>query len=150
MNHLKFYYQIIEKAIAQVGLNPETARTDMGKWTVTKNNIPVWVEVFHQEKERRNYFMVGAPVMKVPAQNQTQFYLELLRENNNLYGVAFVENKGVIYLKTLREAEGLDVSEANAMILRVGNYADHYKGKLENAYPAWTNYHVQADANNAN
>ena len=137
MDNLKFYYNIVENAIARIGLDPQVARKGPGKWTITKGQIPVWVNVFFSAQAKRIYFQVAAPVMKMPPQNQGELALELLQLNNQLYGVAFCTNNGNIFIKTIREAEGLDNNEANAMIMRVGNYADQYDDLLKRKYPNW-------------
>lgn len=136
MQDLNYYFRIVEEAIAKIGVDPHKARTKTpGEWTLTKGKVHVWISIFYKESEKSTYFQVGSPVMKVPTVNREQFALELLELNNQLFGVAFTRNKENIYIKTLREAEGLDVSEAYAMILRVGNYTDTYDDLLQKKYP---------------
>lgn len=137
MEQLHFYYQVVEKAIAKIGIDPGACRKKPGQWTLTKGKIPIWVDVFYLEKEKNTYFQVAAPVMKIPKDNAGRLAMDLLELNNRLFGVAFTANKGHIYLKTLRETEGLDVSEAHAMIMRIGNYADQYDDELKKRYPEW-------------
>ena len=148
MEALKFYYQVVEKAIAQIGLNPEIARKEMGKWTITKGNIPVWIDIFYREQEKRGYFMVGAPIMDIPSQNASTLAIDLLHLNNELFGVAFVANKNRVFLKTIRETNGLDISEAHAMILRIGNYAEKYSKELKEKYPDWKPLDAQSNFTN--
>lgn len=130
MENLNFYYQIVEKAIAKLGLNPEITRKEKGYWSLTFAGIPVWVYVFFQESEKRAYYLVTSPFMDVPENNTEALAWKLLRTNDELYGISFVERKGKIYLKTLREVEGLDVSEAHAMITRMGYYGSVYRERI--------------------
>lgn len=138
MDNLNFYYNIVENAIAKLGLDPQVARRQQaGKWTITKGKIPVWIDVYYIEREKRIYFQVASPVMKMPGTNNGKIAQELLALNNQLFGVAFCTNKHHVYIKTIREAEGLDMNEAFSMILRVGNYADKYDHVLKQKYPGW-------------
>ncbi|MBX2873542.1 MAG: YbjN domain-containing protein [Saprospiraceae bacterium] len=137
MEQLHYYYQVVEKAITKIGLDPTACRKKPGQWSLTKGQIPIWIDVFYLEREKNIYFQVAAPIMKIPQDNAGRLAMDLLQLNNQLFGVAFTANKGHIYLKTLRETEGLDISEANAMILRIGNYADQYDNELKKRYPEW-------------
>ena len=137
MNNLNYYYHTVEDAIAKLGLDPMVTRKQEGQWNLTKGTTPVWIDVFYNRSENRIYFQVAAPVMKMPEMNPGKVALELLELNNQLYGVAFVSNRGNIFIKTIREAEGLDVNEAHAMILRVGNYANSFGKELKAKYPNW-------------
>ena len=136
MDNLNFYYNIVENAITKIGLDPQKTRArEAGKWSITKANIPVWIEVVFHQSENRAYFQVAAPIMKLPTENWSAITLDLLETNNLLYGVAFCVNKGNVFIKTLREAEGLDLNEAHSMIMRVGNYAEFYRKALQKKYP---------------
>ena len=138
MDSLNFYYNIVENAIAKIGLDPQVARQQQaGKWTITKGKIPVWIDVYYIEREKRIYFQVASPVMKMPGTDNGKLALELLSLNNQLFGVAFCTNNNHVYIKTIREAEGLDMNEALSMIMRVGNYADQYDDVLKKKFPGW-------------
>jgi hypothetical protein len=146
MNNLNYYYNIIENAIAKIGLDPQVARQKRaGQWTITKGKIPVWIDVFHIEKEGRVYFQVASPVMKMPGTDNGALAQELLELNNQLFGVAFSTNKGNVFIRTIREAEGLDINEAYSMIMRVGNYADQYDDILKQKYPGWVQANFQGN-----
>lgn len=139
MDNLNYYYNVIENAIAKIGLDPQVARQKQaGQWTITKGKIPVWIYVFYRQQEKRIYFQVVAPVMKMPGTQKGAIAQELLELNNQLFGVAFCTSKGQVFIKTIREAEGLDNNEALSMIMRVGNYADQYDNVLKQKYPSWT------------
>ena len=145
MINLNFYYRTVESAIAKLGLDPQKARTqNAGKWTITKGEIPVWIDIVYLQNENRVYFQVAAPVFNMTPANQASLALDLLETNNKLFGVAFCSNREKVFIKTLREAEGLDMNEAYAMILRVGNYAAEYRQNLLKKYSG------QAPAENRN
>ncbi|MEM6804101.1 MAG: hypothetical protein AAF696_22040, partial [Bacteroidota bacterium] len=83
-----------------------------------------------QQIEKNTYYRVRAPFMEIPEDKNTELAWKLLHLNNVIYGVSFVAHKGRIYIRTIREAEGLDISEAYAMLVRVGNYAMKYQKEL--------------------
>ena len=150
MDNLRYYYNIIEQAIAKIGLDPQITRKATGQWTIKKGQIPVWIDVFYSQAHKRAYFQAVSPVMKMPNKNQGALALELLQLNNQFYGVAFTTNQGYIFIKTIREAEGMDMNEALAMILRVGNYADQYDNVLKKKYPDWVQANFQNTSTNQN
>lgn len=139
MTDLNYYYRIIEEAIAKIGIDPAKTRTqNAGKWALTKGEIPVWVDITFVQNENRIYFSAAAPVVKINPVHSSALALDLLEINRSLYGVAFCKNKDQVFLKALREAEGLDNQEAFVMITRIGNYASQYKDKLSAKYPERT------------
>jgi len=148
MDSLAYYAQVVEKAIAQIGLNPEDAKIADHKWSLKKGSVSIWVELY--TFQNRPYFQVAAPIMEVPSIRTGELAIELLKLNNDMFGVAFVMHKERIYLKGLREAEGLDVSEAYSIMLRVGNYADKYDDGLKERYPNTTPGNMQFVSLNLN
>ena len=139
MTNLNFYYRVVEEAIAKLGLDPTITRTkNAGKWTLTKAGIPVWIDIIFVQNENRCYFSVASPVVKMNPAHASTMALDLLEINRSLYGVSFCKNKEQVFIKTIREAEGLDKEEAFSMIVRVGEYANHHKKMLSEKYPERT------------
>lgn len=121
---MELYYEVIEDAIAMLGVEPNTCRGELpGQWTLKNKEQEVWIDLWEIETEKRPYFQVLAPMMQVSSEISPAIYRELLEINYNLYGVAFSIKESQLYVKVLREAEGLTAKEAHAMILRVGTYA---------------------------
>ncbi|MGB0862325.1 MAG: YbjN domain-containing protein [Saprospiraceae bacterium] len=129
-------YKIVEDAIRQIGISPEVCedKEQKGRWVLQKNDIKVWIDMMHIKQEKRAYFQVTAPIINIPNENREAFYEELLMINDKLYGVAFSIYNGAAWLKILREAEGLDSSEAYASIVRVGSYGEKYLKELQVKY----------------
>ena len=76
-----------------------------------------------------------SPVMRLPEEaKQPAFFKELLELNDKMFGVAFTIFNGWTWLKHIREVDGLDKSEASAMMHRTGNYADKYDDELKSKY----------------
>ena len=70
--------------------------------------------------------------MKIPTdmKRKNLLFEELLIINDKLFGVAFTIYQGWVYLKVIREVDGMDQNEAMAMLHRIGNYADQYDDEL--------------------
>lgn len=126
---------MIDNIIRSFGVDPAACKSETpGQWNLKKGSAPVWIDVWQVQNEERGYFQVMAPVCQVPVNNQHLFTKELLEINHTLYGVAFTIFKDWAYIKMIREVDGMDQREAEAMINRVGNYADDYDDKLKAKY----------------
>ncbi|WP_448519145.1 YbjN domain-containing protein [Rhodoflexus sp.] len=137
MFELTHYYQLVENAIEELGVNPVEARTQKaGQWDLRKGSASVWINVFlSRERDDYGYLQIMSPVMKVPqGDNREALLEELLQLNYQLYGVAFSMYEGWLYLRTIRELEGLSPEEALAMLTRIGVYADEYDDYLKQKY----------------
>lgn len=136
MQDLTFYYQMIEKIIANWGVDPATTRGQKeGQYSLKKGSASVWVDIWYVESQKRSYFQVMAPIMRLPLPDrQAAFFQELLEINDRLYGVAFTVYNGWAWLKHIRETDNLDQPEAEAMLNRVGVYADQYDDILKEKY----------------
>ncbi|EAY31550.1 YbjN domain-containing protein [Microscilla marina] len=135
-NNLKYYYGIVENCIHRLGVDPVNCRSKdtEGHWDLKRGDITVWIDVWHIDREKRAYIQVVAPIMEVPIYRIPEFYEDLLRINDQLFGVAFTLYHSWTCLKVIREVEGLDDEEAYNMITRVGNYGIEYLRKLLKKY----------------
>ncbi|MBY0424388.1 MAG: YbjN domain-containing protein [Cytophagales bacterium] len=136
MQNIDYYYQIIEKAIARLGLDPNAAKsTESGRWFLTQGSADIIIDIFHNDGDNIIYFQVMSHIMEIPKRSKERFYEELLTINDHLLGIAFSVNGGNVYLSDIRECDGLDVSEALEMIRKVAEAADEYDNKLMDSYP---------------
>ncbi|MDX2245667.1 MAG: YbjN domain-containing protein [Bacteroidia bacterium] len=136
MQDLTYHYTIVENALRQLGVDPTTCRGDQpGSWNLVKGSAKIMLDLWYIEQEKRAYFSGIAPVMKFPKSNSESLAVELLSLNHQLYGAAFTLFKDIVYIRTIREVDGMDTNEVSAMILRVANYADHYDDILQEKFP---------------
>ncbi len=143
MENLQVYYDMVETSIRDLGVDPAACRGEQaGQWSLKKGSASVWIDLWHIERENRAYFQVLAPVMQLPTSNLQAFYQELLELNYTFYGVAFVKYNDWVYVKVIREVDGLEQKETAAMINRVGWYADEYDDKLKARYGVTTGERV--------
>lgn len=135
MKELDNYYNLIEEAIKGLGVDPEKCvGKTKGQWNLQKGSVSVWLDVWHIEKEDRAYFQAISPVMRIPTNRKEEFFEELLSLNHSLFGVSFTIYNGNVWLKAIREVDGLDKNEAMFMTTRIGNYSDHYDDILKEKY----------------
>jgi len=141
MADLSIYYQMVEECITQLGIDPSICRSldennnvKPGQWNLKKGSAPVWVDIFWDEKNGSSYFQVMAPVVEIPTSRLEEFYQEVLETNHNLFGVGFTKFNNWLYVKALRETEGLDMSEITATLNRIGTYADDYDDYFKEKY----------------
>lgn len=131
------YYAIIENGIRHLGLEPEATRSGQpGQWNLNQGSADVWMDLWYIELQERAYFQVMSPIMRMPQDDDCHkgLYKELLQLNDKLFGVAFSLFKDIIWLKTIREADGMDEQESLNILTRVAHYADMYDDFLINKY----------------
>ena len=127
------YYRMVEECIRRLGVNPDNCRGDRtGQYNLSKGSASVWIDFF--ENDGRGYYQVVSPVMAIPDSNRDALYHDLLQINDALYGVAFSVYGDWVWLKAIREVDNMDADEAMAILLRIGNYADHYDDYLRQRY----------------
>jgi hypothetical protein len=132
MNEITIYQYLIDKAIKRLGLNPEKCYQENYNWHLQSGSVILDLSVFLFDG--RHYFKVEAEIIAVPTENLTEFYETLLYYNHDFNGFAFLIHDQKVYLKSVRELQGMDENEAFAIITKVGNYADKFDGKLKEKF----------------
>lgn len=138
MQDLTPYYKMAEACLTSLGIPPDTAREgEPGAWTIKKGDARIHLFVKYIEHNTDNYFWAISPICELPNDElRKKFYEELLEINHTLYGVAFTKYDKWIYIKTIREINGIDENEMLSLISRVGTYADMYNDILYAKYVA--------------
>lgn len=137
---IQHYYNMFEQVLAEYKVDPATARGQApGQWNLKLGSASVWVDIFQSKDANGNlqqygYLQVLAPVCDVPINNQHLFTKELLEINHQLYGVAFTIFRDKAYIKSIRELQGLDISEVKSTLDRVGIYANDWDDQLKAKY----------------
>jgi len=133
---LKPYFEMVESCITDLGIDAVKCRGEQpGQWDLYKGSARVMIDVFTQDSGW-SYFQCIAPIVAIPADKKIEFFEEILEKNHQLYGVAMTKFKEWIYIKVIREIEGIDKNEMMAMVKRIGVYAD----ELDDLYN--TKYHA--------
>lgn len=137
---ISHYYTMFEQVLNEYKIDPATARGENpGQWNLKLGSASVWVDIFQSKDAQGNlqqygYLQVLAPVCDVPVTNQNLFTKELLEINHQLYGVGFTIFREKAYIKSIRELQGLDISEIKSTLDRVGIYANDWDDKLKAKY----------------
>ncbi len=132
MADLKNYYTLVEEIIQELGVDPVTCRgEEEGQWNLQKGSVPVWIDVFYDENNSTSYVQVMAPITELPPTNREAFFEEVLEIGHDLFGVAFTKYENWLYLKSIRETEGLDKSEMRATMNRIGTYSEDYEAHFK-------------------
>jgi hypothetical protein len=135
MENLEHYYEIIENCIRSLSVDPALCRGQKpGQWDLKKGSASVWIDVWRPEGTSEGYIQAMAPVVKLPATGQENFFREILEINHQLYGVGMTLFEDWVYVKTVRELNDLSQSETLAMLNRIGHYADEYDDFLQSKY----------------
>ncbi len=123
---LQQYYDLVEQALSNFGLDPEKARgEDKGSWLLQKDGNPIWIDVFQRPEEPWGYFQCLSPAFELPDDEQTRckLYEKLLEKAHTIFGVAITKYKTWIYVRLIRELHNITVEEIMNIIARVGTFA---------------------------
>ena len=137
MSAILKYYEMVENVIRNLGVDPVACREQTaGQWSLVKGSASVWIDVFEPKNDSGfiGYLQIMAPICQVPAHNAEAFYTEILETNHNLYGVGFTKFNEWIYIKGIREVDGIDEAEITSMFNRVSNYGDQYDDHFKSKY----------------
>jgi glycyl-tRNA synthetase alpha subunit len=130
---LSSVYVKVENFISKLGVDPKGCRMENpGSWSLTKGSAEVWIDVM--EINQHGYFQCMGPISPVPTTRTQEFFQEILETNHQLYGVGMTKFKDWIYIKAIRETDGLDENEIESTVMRIGNYADDYDDYFKNKY----------------
>jgi len=122
---LDTYTKMIEEIIQSFGIDPSTCREQSpGQWTMFKGSAKVYIDIYGQSGT--DYICVASPIMEMPSKALLPFYRKLLELNHDMYAANFSVKENWVWLRILRELDGLDKNEATAMLNRVGTYSDQF------------------------
>ncbi|MBK7182419.1 MAG: YbjN domain-containing protein [Bacteroidetes bacterium] len=127
---------LIEKSLEGLKLDVATCRgANPGQWSFKQKDASVWIDVFNfPANPDKYYFQVMSPLCAVPDKNTEAFFQDLLEINYKMYGSWMCKKENWLYILSLREAVGLDQSEIDATLDRVGFYSSDYYSKLSFKY----------------
>ena len=138
--HLGIYYQLVEKAIKALGIDPVNTRNKEGEWVIYRNGFPLWIYLYYHESSKGYYYQVSAPIMRLPTENQGAFCAQLLSLNAGLIGAAFIERNGTVYISMVRNTDGMDIKETYGTLERIGDYMQYYQESMKTGLLNWTPY----------
>jgi hypothetical protein len=125
-------YQMVEKSIEGLKVDPALCRGEKpGQWSYKLKDATIWIDVFEWNAGSGKYYIqVMSPLCVVPDLKTQEFLLDVLEINYKLVGCSICKKGDWLYILNLREIEGIDQSEIDATLDRVGFYSTDYYGKL--------------------
>jgi hypothetical protein len=131
-------YDIIEKGILKMGVEPETARgQNAGQWEFIKGSASITVGLLQNDRFPNGYFYVTSVLMSeldVPSTKKEAFYRTLLEINTTLVNMQLTVSEGLVLLMSNRDALGLDEIEVAIAINELSFYADELDDKLKDRF----------------
>ncbi|MCS7074199.1 MAG: YbjN domain-containing protein [Bacteroidia bacterium] len=135
-DNLTPYYQIVDQAIANLGIDVSESKIGENQWVYIKGSAFTLVEIGTTEmgNHKVNYIQALSPICKIPTKNREGFYFDLLNYNHTLLGTYFAIYDDYILLKMIRDLVGLDTTEVESMIRTVGYASDKLDNPLIKIY----------------
>ena len=136
MENIEEYYNLIESALLDLGVDPESCREEKqeGSWTISSGNVYLLLDCWADAEENIVVFQVLSPLFEIPEDMSAEFYNEILELNFTINGTSFSKLNNTLVLKSIQDLELTEKTAITAMINRVGFYADKYGSTLSMKY----------------
>ena len=120
---IQTFYNVVDEAIASLGLNAEETKGDQpGQWNLKKGKFDIMVDVWEQEKQF--LFQVICPLCTLPDDNKEGFMLHLLQKNYGLSSLAYAIMEDSVYLKYTTEMNLLTTENIVTLLTKTAFYAE--------------------------
>ncbi|MCF8423491.1 MAG: YbjN domain-containing protein [Bacteroidia bacterium] len=120
---IQTFYNVVDEAIASLGLNVEETKGDQpGQWNLKKGKFDIMVDVWEQEKQF--LFQVICPLCTLPDDNKEGFMLHLLQKNYGLSSLAYAIMEDSVYLKYTTEMNLLTTENIVTLLTKTAFYAE--------------------------
>lgn len=141
---LQRYQALVEKILADLGLDPSQARQPPDdpkirySWSMRFGSAHIFVDLLEENGE--GLLRINSPLLIVPEDNREDLFAWLLQLNHSMAETAFALYGDEVHLVSTRPLEGLDPNEAHSIITRLCAYADDLDDELSNEFGArlWT------------
>lgn len=118
---IQSYYNIVEEAIAALGIPAEQSRAEQaGQWNLKKGKFDIMMDLWEQEKQF--LFQIVVPICALPDENKEAFFLHLLNRNYGMSSMAYAIMDDSVFVKYTSEANTL----TNEIILNLLTKAAFY------------------------
>lgn len=142
------YSELIESALATLGLNPvETRCADEGQWMIFNGETEIYIDLWENENDNPwlyfestdplFMFQIIAPICLMPDDKSEVFYEEILHNNLNMLYGSYTINKeqNMLAVKYRRPMTNLSKEEIIDLIECIGYYAESTFEILKERYP---------------
>ena len=126
---------MIDAYVKEIGLTKEqTYNTEKKAWYWVKGSarIEVFIQEINFDTHARQYLRIFSPIIKVPENNQANFYKKLLEVNDSKLGVKLTLLPGStqVYATFERDIKGIDYEELATCIADLEWWADELDDEL--------------------
>ncbi len=126
---------MIDAYVKEIGLTKEqTYNTEKKAWYWVKGSarIEVFIQEINFDTHARHYLRIFSPIIKVPENNQANFYKKLLEINDSKLGVKLTLLPGStqVYATFERDIKGIDYEELATCIADLEWWADELDDEL--------------------
>jgi hypothetical protein len=132
---------LVENSIRGLNVDPALCRGEKpGQWSYKIKDANVWIDVFaFNDKPDKFYIQVMSPFCVLPDKRTQEFLIDILEINYTIVGASVCKKGDWLYVINLRETVGIDQSEIDATLDRVGYYSHDYYSKMNFKYQgSWT------------
>lgn len=129
--NLRPYADTVEQILLSIGVDSVQARMNIQNgygWNFQRGSA--LIEIYISQQENTGYIQVLSPIIHLPQTGLLPLYRRLLELNLQLTNAAFGVYLDVVYIFSERPLDGMDATEANAIISMVAAYADEMDDKL--------------------
>lgn len=129
---IEAYYEMVESCIQDMGIKPEKSRgINSGQWDIFKGNAHIIIEIISKKNEE-SFLQCLAPIIKIPKNNVYNYYEEVLKKKKLSFNASLTKLNNWIYVKSIREIEGIDKKEMNTIINKTGAFAEELEELYKN------------------
>lgn len=126
---------MIDAYVKEIGLTKEqTYNIEKKAWYWVKGSarIEVFIQEINFETHSRFYLRIFSPIIKVPENNQANFYKKLLEINDSKLGVklTLLPGSSQVYATFERDIKGIDYEELATCIADLEWWADELDDEL--------------------
>lgn len=141
---LKPYQDLVEKILAELGIDPNEARQPADdpkirhSWSLRLGSAHIFMDLLEENGE--SLLRIDSPLLIVPEDNREDLFAWLLQLNHSLAEAAFSLFNDEVHLVSTRPLEDLDPSEVRRIITRLSACADELDDELSTEFGArlWT------------
>ena len=117
------YYNLIDEAITELGLNPKETKGQLeGQWNLKKGRFDIMVDIWEQENQF--LFQIVCPLCSLPNENKEEFLLHLLKRNYGMSSITYAILEDSVFLKYTTEANTLTKEAVLMLFNKAAFYAE--------------------------
>lgn len=124
--------QIVNLALEKLGVNPlDSKKENNAQWDLITTDLHIMIDVF-QLSNQKVYLQLLSKLISISEQTPSHILAEFLEENHTLIDMNLSKYKDGIYLKSIQNAELLNESATEELIIKFSDYGKSFISKFKN------------------